>query len=223
MSLAVKICGLSTVETVEAARDAGADMIGLVFFPKSPRHVALRDAPALVRAARSGPVPCKIVALTVDADQGLIDDIARDIAPDFIQCHGSERAEWIGRIARDAGLPVIKALGVSGASDLGEAAGYAAACDLLLLDAKPPRDAARPGGHGKPFDWSILGALDPAIPFMLSGGLTPENVGEAIRAVRALGVSLAGVDVSSGVESAPGVKDVKRIKAFVAAARGAES
>jgi len=228
VSLLVKICGLSTPETVAAARDAGADMLGFVFFPKSPRHVALRDAQPLfglartISAFRKSARPCRIVALVVNAGQPLLDDIACELTPDFFQCHGSETPLEVAHIANDPGTPVIKALGVSTADDLSAAPAYAAAGATILIDAKPPKDAAYPGGHGKPFDWTILRGLDPGLPFMLSGGLTPETVGEAIRTVRGFGVNLVGVDVSSGVETAPGVKDVDRIRAFVAAVRQAE-
>lgn len=222
MSLIVKICGLSTPETVEAARDAGADLLGFVFFPKSPRNIGLRDAAPLFDRSRAGSSRARLVALVVNATQPLLRDIAGELKPDFFQCHGTETVQDIAHIANDPGTPVIKAIGVSTRDDLATVPAYAAAGATVLIDAKPPRDAAYPGGHGKPFDWRILSALDPGIPFMLSGGLDPQNVAEAIRIVRGLGVTLAGVDVSSGVESAPGIKDVARIRAFVAAVRQAE-
>lgn len=214
----IKICGLSTPETLDAALEAGADLVGFVFHPKSPRYVTPAIATPLARRARGH---AKIVALIVDPDQSMLDDIACDLAPDMIQLHGQESSARVAEIGRNTGLPILKAIGVSSAADLAHVPAYAAVCDHLLIDAKPPKNAAYPGGHGMPFDWSILAALDPKIPFLLSGGLTPENVGEAIRTVRGLGVNLVGVDVSSGVERAPGQKDIAKIRAFVAAARAA--
>lgn len=219
MSFRVKICGLSTPETVAAACDAGADLVGFVFHPKSPRYITPARAAAL---ARSITASIRTVALTVDADMALLCEIRDVLAPAYVQCHGRETAGHLAAIRHETGVGLIKALGVESVADLAVAPSYAPVSDLLLIDAKPPRNAAYPGGHGKPFDWRILRALDPAIPFMLSGGLTPATVGEAIRSVRGLGVNLAGVDVSSGVESAPGVKDVGMIWAFVAAARSAD-
>lgn len=219
MRLLVKICGLSTQETVAAAVEAGADFIGFVFHPRSPRYVAPERAEALAGFARGR---ARSVALLVDPDEPAAADIAARTGVDWLQLHGMEPAGMVEAIRAGAGRPVIKALGVAGRGDLDQVARYAVVSDLLLIDAKPPRDAAYPGGHGKPFDWSILGALDPAVPFMLSGGLTPDTVAEAIGTVRELGVTLAGVDVSSGVETAPGVKDVDKIRAFVAAVRQTE-
>lgn len=209
----IKICGLSTPETLDAAIGAGADMIGLVFHPKSPRSVTL-DTAAALHARVLG--RAQTVALVVDADDARLDAIAAAAKPDLFQLHGSETPDRVGEIRARFGLPVMKAIGVRERDDLRSLGGWRRVADHILLDAKPPVDAAYPGGHGRPFDWTILDALDPGIPFMLSGGLTPDNVGEAIRTARP-----AGVDVSSGVESAPGVKDIRRIEAFVANAREA--
>lgn len=219
MSLLVKICGLSTPESVECALEAGADMLGFVFHPKSPRHVSIETAAALVRQIDGR---AKSVALVVDPEDGLLGRIMSAVSPDLWQFHGKEALERLRDIRSVFGLPVMKAIGVAEAADLAAVPAYAAVADRILLDAKPPVDAAYPGGHGRPFDWSILSALPPTLPFMLSGGLSPENVGEAIRAIRGMGLNLAGVDVSSGVESAPGVKDLGRIRGFVAAVREAE-
>lgn len=214
----VKICGLSTPETLEAAIGAKADMIGLNFHPKSPRFVSLEQAAVLAAQARGR---TKVVALVVNAEDGLLAAIADLVQPDFWQFHGEESPARMAEVKSRFGLPIIRALGIGAPEDLARLREYAPGADLLLLDAKPPKDAAYPGGHGRPFDWSILSVLDRSLPFMLSGGLRPETVAGAIRAVRALGVSLTGVDVSSGVESAPGVKDGAAIAAFVAAARAA--
>lgn len=219
MTLLIKICGLSTPETLDVALDAGADMIGLNFHPRSPRYVTPEQAAALALRARG---QTRIVALVVDAPDSLLTAIRGAVGPDLWQLHGSEPPDRVASVrASQAGL-AMKAIGVSDAADLAAITGYAAAADHILLDAKPPKDALYPGGHGRTFDWAILRALDPAQPFILSGGLTPENVGEAIRAIRGMGLNLAGVDVSSGVESAPGRKDAGRIRAFIAAARAAE-
>lgn len=209
----IKICGLSTPETLDAAIGAGADMIGFVFHPKSPRNVSLETAAGLRALVRGR---AKTVALVVDADNERLDAIAAAAKPDLFQLHGSETPDRTAEIRARFRLPVMKAIGVRERDDLRSLGGWRRVADHILLDAKPPVDAAYPGGHGRTFDWAILDALDPAIAFMLSGGLTPENVGEAIRITRP-----AGVDVSSGVESAPGVKDIERIAAFVANAREA--
>ncbi|HEV7257402.1 MAG TPA: phosphoribosylanthranilate isomerase [Bosea sp. (in: a-proteobacteria)] len=211
--LAVKICGLSTPETLRAALDAGADMIGLNFHPKSPRYVTLERATELAAMARSR---AQIVALIVDWDMARAVELAKTLRPDWLQLHGAETPAQIREIKAATGLPVMKALGIASADDLAEVAAYRDVADRILLDAKPPKGAAYPGGHGKVFDWSLLAALDPALGFMLSGGLDPANVGQAITIVRPW-----GVDVSSGVESAPGIKDSGRIRDFVAAARAA--
>ncbi|PZO03524.1 MAG: phosphoribosylanthranilate isomerase [Hyphomicrobiales bacterium] len=212
---AIKICGLSTPETLEVALDVGVDMIGLNFHPKSPRFVSRERAAELAAMARGR---AQIVALIVDWDTARATALAADLKPDWLQLHGHETAEQVAAIKAATGLPVMKALGVASAADLATVESYHGIADGILLDAKPPKDAAYPGGHGKPFDWTILAALDPALGFMLSGGLDPANVGRAIAMARPW-----GVDVSSGVESAPGVKDVGAIRDFVAAARAASA
>jgi phosphoribosylanthranilate isomerase len=212
----IKICGLSTPETMNAALGAGADMVGLVFHRKSPRSISLEKAGELAAIARGRAI---IVALTVDPSDEGVDAIMKQVNPDLIQLHGSETPERCAAISEHAERPVMKAVGVADAGDLAAIKAYRPHVDRLLLDAKPPKDAAYPGGHGKTFDWQVLKGLDPFMPFMLSGGLTPENVGDAIHIVRNLGITLAGVDVSSGVESAPGIKDSAKIRAFIENAR----
>lgn len=209
----IKICGLSTPETLEAALAAGADMIGLNFHPKSPRFVTLERAKNLAAIARG---KTEIVALVVDWSEEQAAELAEALNPDWFQFHGRETPEQTVALRRAVDRPVMKALGIATAEDLKAVSAYRDAADLILLDAKPPKDAAFPGGHGKPFDWGLLGGLDPSQRFMLSGGLDPANVAEAIHVTRP-----AGVDVSSGVESAPGVKDPARIAEFIAAARKA--
>ncbi len=213
MGFLVKICGLRDEAALDAALEAGADMIGLVVFPPSPRHLDPARARDLAARARGR---AGIVALTVDADDALMDAIVETVRPDVLQLHGMESPERTADLARTHGRPVMKALGISTAGDVARAADYAPHCARLLFDAKPPKDATRPGGLGKAFDWHLLEALDPAARFMLSGGLDAASVAAAIAATRC-----EGVDVSSGVESAPGVKDPDRIRAFVAAAREA--
>jgi phosphoribosylanthranilate isomerase len=220
MSLLVKICGLKTEESVTCAVEAGADMLGLNFHPRSPRYVPSERAAMLAMLARGRSA---IVALAVDPDDAMLSELLTTVSPDLWQFHGQESYECIRDVRAVYGLPVMKVVGVAEAADLPSVSAYARVSDRILLDAKPPKDAAYPGGHGKVFDWSILSALSPDLPFMLSGGLTPENVGAAIRTIRGMGLKLAGVDVSSGVESAPGVKDLGKIRAFIAAVREADS
>ncbi len=207
----VKICGLSTPESLEWALSASADLVGLVHFPKSPRHVTAETAAALARQVGGR---AKTVVLTVDATDDLLDHLVATIVPDAIQLHGRETPERTADVRRRLGLMVIKALGIGSAEDVAAARPYAGTADLLLYDAKPPKDATRPGGLGVTFDWSLLAGAP--TPFLLSGGLDPTNVEDAVRQVRPF-----GVDVSSGVESAPGQKNETRIRAFVAAARAA--
>ena len=211
MSLIVKICGLSTSATLDAALEAGADMVGFVFFPPSPRHLGLERARELGAQVRNR---AGKVALTVDADDAMLGNIVEILRPDLLQLHGKESVARIRDIKQKFGLPVMKAVGVEAAADLAPLPGYAAVADRILFDAHPPKDATRPGGLGVPFDWHLLENLALDIPFMLSGGLSAANVQDAVRITRA-----GGVDVSSGVESAPGVKDVDRIAAFCQAAR----
>jgi phosphoribosylanthranilate isomerase len=214
MPLLVKICGLSTRETLDAALDAGADMVGFVFFPPSPRHLGLEAARELGK--RAGRNALK-VALTVDADDATLGNIVEALRPDILQLHGKETVARLRDIKQAFGLPVMKAMAVETAADLAVLPGYAAVADRILFDARPPKDATRPGGLGAAFDWHALENLDLRLPFMVSGGLHADNVAEAIRVTRA-----GGVDVSSGVERAPGVKDVEMIRAFVRAARASQ-
>ncbi|HEX9167766.1 MAG TPA: phosphoribosylanthranilate isomerase [Roseiarcus sp.] len=213
MTPLVKICGLSTPATLDAALDAGADMVGFVFFPKSPRHVGWATARALAGQARGR---AKIVALTVDADDNGLKLIIDALAPDLLQLHGRETPARVREIAELFRRPTMKAIGVATRADLAAAEPYAGVADFLLIDAKPPKDAALPGGNGRPFDWGLARAFRSRRPWLLSGGLDPDTVERAIAESGA-----RGVDVSSGVESAPGVKDPARIRAFVAAARRA--
>jgi phosphoribosylanthranilate isomerase len=213
MSLIVKICGLSTAEALDVALGAGADMVGFVFFPPSPRHVAFDEARALGARVNGR---ARKVALSVDADDDLLSRLIDALSPDFLQLHGKESPDRVAAIKARFGLPVMKAIAVEDVDDLSSFAGYAAVADRLLFDARAPREATRPGGLGKSFDWRLLQNLDPGVPFMLSGGLDAGNVGEALRITRA-----PGVDVSSGVERAPGQKDPDKIRVFVRAAREA--
>ena len=213
MAPIVKICGLSTSATLDAALDAGADMVGFVFFPKSPRHVDWATARALGRQARGRAM---IVALTVDADDDALKRIVDALSPDLLQLHGGESPARVRRIGELCARPTMKAIGVSAREDLAAAEPYEDVADLLLIDAKPPKDAALPGGNGLPFDWGLARDYAPRRPWLLSGGLDPDSVAAAIAQTGA-----RGVDVSSGVERAPGVKDEAKIRAFVAAARGA--
>lgn len=211
MPVEIKICGLSTAATLDAALDARADMVGLVFFAKSPRNVTLEAATSLATRARGR---ARVVALTVDANDALIDGIVKAVAPDLLQLHGSEPPERCVEVKDRFRVPVMKAIGIASKDDLARIETYDGACDRILLDAKPPRDATLPGGNGAAFDWSLIEGLGRTRSFMLSGGLTPGNVAEAIRITAA-----SAVDVSSGVEVAPGAKSPDLIRAFIAAAR----
>jgi phosphoribosylanthranilate isomerase len=213
MAPIVKICGLSTAAALDAALTAGADMVGFVFFPKSPRHVDLATARALGRQARGR---AKIVALSVDAADDTLSRIVEALSPDVLQLHGRESPARVKEIGERYKQPTMKAIGVAARKDLAAAAPYEGVADFLLIDAKPSRDAFLPGGNGLAFDWRLARDFAPLKPWLLSGGLDPDNVADAVARTRA-----RGVDVSSGVESAPGVKDEAKIKAFIAAARGA--
>ncbi len=215
MPTRVKICGLNTAEAMAAALDAGADDVGLVLFPPSPRNVSMESAKELARQARGR---AGIVALTVDADDGLLEAIVEGVKPDVLQLHGNESAERVADIRRRFGIPVMKAIKVATAEDAAQALDFAEVADLILFDARPPKGADRPGGHGAVFDWRALNDVKDRVRYMLSGGLTSENVAEAIQATGA-----TAVDVSSGVERAPGVKDNDRIRAFIAIARAADA
>jgi phosphoribosylanthranilate isomerase len=214
MTLLVKICGLSTRETLSAALEAGADMVGFVFFPPSPRHLSLDTARELARQVKQRATR---VALTVDADDATLEGIVAALAPDILQLHGHETPGRVSEIKRKFGREVMKALPVERASDLATLPDYAAVADRILFDARPPKGATRPGGLGAVFDWQLLKDLDLKLPFMVSGGLHADNVVDAVRITRA-----GGVDVSSGVERAPGIKDVEMIRAFIHAARASE-
>jgi phosphoribosylanthranilate isomerase len=216
----IKVCGIRDPGTAEIAIAAGATCLGLVFHPKSPRNINLVEAASLT-AEIAGAVPLTVLMVDTD-DDGLV-EVIKATRPSFIQLHGLETPRRASELRRLGTIPIIKAIGISSPADLAVIADYTKVADAILLDAKPPKDAAYPGGHGRPFDWSILKEMDPKQPFILSGGLTPENVAEAITTVRGYGLNLIGVDVSSGVESAPGVKDAAKIQSFVAAARGAAS
>jgi phosphoribosylanthranilate isomerase len=214
MSLIVKICGLSTRETLDVALAAGADMVGFVFFPPSPRHLSLATARELGKAAKGRATK---VALTVDADDATLANIVEALQPDILQLHGRETVARLRDIKQKFGLPVMKAIPVETAADLATLPGYAAVADRILFDARAPKQATRPGGLGAVFDWHVLENLDLKLPFMVSGGLNAANVAEAVRVTRA-----GGVDVSSGVERSSGVKDPDMIEAFIRAARATE-
>ena len=206
----VKICGLRTVDDVVAVARAGAAYAGFVFFPKSPRHLSIPEARALALAA---PVGLAKVALIVNADDASIDAILADVPIDMLQLHGAETPARVAEVRDRFGLPVMKAVGLSGEADLAAIMEYSLIADQLLIDAKPGSGTDLPGGNGLAFDWRLLVGRKWLRPWMLAGGLGPHNVAEAIRLTGA-----AQVDVSSGVESAPGVKDHAKIAAFVAAA-----
>lgn len=214
MSLLVKICGLKTPDALDAALEAGADLVGFVFFEPSPRHVGYDAARALGKRiqGRAGKV-----ALTVDADDETFERIVAELQPDMLQLHGRESPEQVRVLKKKFDLPVMKAIPIETADDLGAVAAYSKVADRILFDARAPRDATRPGGLGKPFDWTLLQNIDPGIPYMLSGGLDADNVAEALQVTHA-----PGLDVSSGVERAPGEKDPDKIRAFVRAARAAD-
>ena len=210
--LIVKICGIRTPDILEAAIEAGADVVGFMHFQRSPRHVDLETLPELISQAR-GRVETAVVL--VNPDNSCVMEIAA-LSPDWIQLHGPETPHRVEAIRDEAGIAVIKAIPIGGLEDVAGINGFAEVADRLLLDAQPPKSAERPGGLGVSFDWSLLDALDHELPFMLSGGLTPETVGSAIRKVKPM-----GVDVSSGVETSPGVKDAELIRAFIEKARAA--
>lgn len=208
--LIVKICGIKTQDMLEVAIAAGADMVGFMHFPRSPRHVSIDELGGLISAARGRIESCVVL---VNPDNSSVAEVAA-LGPDWIQLHGPESLHRVEAIRAEAGVEIVKALPIGSADDVAQVAGFAEIADRILLDAKPPKGADRPGGLGESFDWDLLEALDPSIPFMLSGGLTPDNVADAIARVKPF-----GVDVSSGVERAPGVKDKKLIEAFIRNAR----
>lgn len=210
----VKICGLRSRGDLAAAADAGAAYAGLVFFPRSPRHLTIADARWIVAADPGG---LSKVALTVDASDADLEEILANVAIDMLQLHGSESPTRVAEVREKFGLPVMKAVGLAVDSDLAALADYAAVADQILVDARLPDDEALPGGNGVPFDWRMLRGLDWPVPWMLAGGLTPDTVADAVHVTGA-----EQVDVSSGVERAPGFKDHRRMREFVAAAREAE-
>ena len=215
MSLLIKICGLRTPEALDAALTAGADMVGFVFFPPSPRNVGVQAARVLGKRVRGR---AQKVALSVDATNAELALAVEALKPDLLQLHGKETPERVAAVRSHFGLPVMKALPIETRADLSPIHLYAKVADWLLFDARAPRKATRPGGLGKAFDWRLLKNIDVAVPFMLSGGLDAGNVAEALRITRA-----PAVDVSSGVERAPGEKDPDKIRDFVRAAREAEA
>ncbi|MHA1522849.1 MAG: phosphoribosylanthranilate isomerase [Alphaproteobacteria bacterium] len=212
MATLVKICGIRDEAALTAAIEAGAGMVGMVFFPASPRNIDFSVAAAL---AAKIPAHVTAVALTVDADNALLDTIAAQVSPGMIQAHGGETPERMAEIAARTGLKTMKVLPVFGRQDIAKAKHYEPVVDWMLFDARPPKGASRPGGHGAPFDWSLMAGVTLSRPWLLAGGLTPQNVGEAVRLSGA-----TGVDVSSGVEHTLGVKDIGLIREFVAAAQG---
>ncbi len=213
MSVLIKICGLTTPEAIDVAIDAGADMVGFVFFPPSPRHLGFEAARLLGERVNGR---AKKVALSVDANDAELGQFIAALKPDILQLHGKESLERVAVLRSRFRLPIMKAIPVEQKSDLSPVRQYARVADRILFDARAPQDATRPGGLGKPFDWHLLENLDIEVPFMLSGGLDAGNVAEALEITRA-----PGVDVSSGVEKRPGEKDPDKIRAFIRAARTA--
>lgn len=215
MSTEVKICGLSTPETIEAALSGGADYVGLVFYPPSPRSIAPSAARVLADQARGHAL---VVALVVDAGDRMLDELADVVRPDLFQLHGSETHERAAAIRDRLGIPVMKAIKVENAADAEAALSWTGICQRVLFDAKTPNGfkGALPGGNGLTFDWHVLDRVRGKLDFMLSGGLTPDNVAAAIRLTGA-----PAVDVSSGVEIRPGLKDLDLIAKFLAAAKAA--
>jgi len=197
---------------LDVAIDAGADMVGFMHFMRSPRHISIEEIATLISAARGRIETCVVL---VNPDNSCVAEVAA-LGPDWIQLHGPESPHRVEAIRAEAGVEILKAVPIGSAEDVAHAAQFVDVADRILVDAKPPKGADRPGGLGETFDWSLLKALDPSIAFMLSGGLTPQTVADAIKTVRPY-----GVDVSSGVETAPGVKDKKLIEAFIRNARAA--
>ena len=215
MQLDIKICGLKTADALAAALAGGASHVGFIFFARSPRNVTPQEAGRLREAARGR---AKAVAVTVDADDDALDAIVAAMSPDMLQLHGAETPARVAAVKARYGLPVMKALAVSEKSDLASADQFLGVADRFLFDAKPPKDAVLPGGNGVSFDWRLLAGLDPRVDYMLSGGLDAANVGDALRLA-----DPPGIDVSSGVESAPGVKDTALIADFLDAVRTARA
>lgn len=209
----VKFCGLTTGQAVSDAVQSGADYVGFVFFPPSPRNVTLELAAAL---ASNVPAGVTKVALTVDADDAALDALIAQVAIDMLQLHGHESPARVAEIRARYGIPVMKAVGLADRADLDNLEAYLTVADQILVDAKPPKDAVLPGGNGLSFDWRLLQGRQWPCPWMLAGGLTPQNVSEAIRLTGA-----GQVDVSSGVERAPGEKDAALMSAFIQATKTA--
>jgi phosphoribosylanthranilate isomerase len=215
MALDVKICGLKTPEAVAAALSGGASHVGFIFFPKSPRNIDPVEAGRLREDARGR---ARAVAVTVDAGDAALESIMKAMSPDMLQLHGKETPERVAEVKARYGLPVMKALSVREASDIQAIARYRGVADRFLLDAKPPAGSELPGGNGIPFDWRLLAGLESGLDYMLSGGLNAANIGEALRLTNP-----PGLDISSGVESAPGVKDPALIEGFFRAVRTAQA
>lgn len=213
MPVQVKICGITSLAAARAAADAGADFLGFIHFAKSPRHLPLKAMAELMQVIREGGITLPLAAVTVDPDEATLDELAATVGPDLIQLHGKETPGRVAEIAA-RGIPLIKAISVGEAGDLAQSEAYAPHVRYLMFDAKTPKDAALPGGLGLSFDWSLMQGYGGAKPWFLAGGLTPDNVAEAL--------ALSGarmVDVSSGVESAPGVKSPELISRFLRAAK----
>lgn len=210
MTFSIKICGLKTPEAVELAVRRGATHIGFIFFAKSPRYVEPMDAARLAEAARG---KAKIVSVTVDADTDFLDEIVDQLQPDILQLHGHESVDDLLRLKAFYAKPLMKAFSVRDADDLARVDPYIGVADRFLFDAKAPKGSELPGGNGVSFDWSLLDTLDADVDYMLSGGLNKDNVADAILRTRC-----SGIDVSSGVESAPGVKDLDKMNEFFDAA-----
>jgi len=213
----VKICGLNDEASIDAAVSGGADFLGLVLFEKSPRHVTASVAGALARQIRESSETAAVTVLLVNPQDRALDEVMKAVRPDFVQLHGAEspaRVEWIQNAYH---VRVIKAVGIASEGDVHAAMAYDGVANRILFDAKPAPDAVLPGGNGITFDWTILDGLSDKVPYMLSGGLTPDTVTEAIRLTGA-----PGVDVSSGVETQPGKKDPELIRRFIQAAKAAK-
>ena len=213
MALDIKICGLKTDGALAAALAGGASHVGFIFFAKSPRYVDPLEAGRLRQAATG---KAQAVAVTVDASDAFLDEIVAKMHPDMLQMHGSETPERVAQVKARYGLPVMKALSVSEAADLERIKPFIGVADRFLFDAKPPKGSELPGGNGVAFDWHILAGLDASVDYMLSGGLNAANIGDALRLANP-----PGIDISSGVESAPGVKDPALIEQFFRAVRAA--
>lgn len=213
MALDIKICGLKTDEAMAAALAGGASHVGFIFFAKSPRYVEPAEAGRLRQAAIG---KAKAVAVTVDADDAFLDQIVEKMRPDMLQLHGTETPERVAAVKARYGLPVMKVFSVSEAADLDRIKPYVGIADRFMFDAKPPKGSQLPGGNGVAFDWRILAGLDAGLDYMLSGGLNAANIGDALRSANP-----PAIDISSGVESAPGVKDPALIEQFFRAVRAA--